>query len=367
MKRMNSEEIYKRLLVADIRDSTKAQYAKRLRQLESICGVPILKILQTPDESIKKLRSAPGLTTSGARANAVAVLLSVFKHCSLVGEVGGISQKIRERWSELHALEQIPASLEFASGSTKTLLKWSRVFDKNAELYAKAFSKGATREDVSDALLSSFYVDIEPRRQEDYMRLYVVTRNSHNSPETSYVDMTLPDPVLHVDSYKTSSSLKPWSRVLPPKLVKLLVYSLELSPREYVFVGRDSEAYKTPGAWAKHHNNKLSKWFGPGANVLGLRHARATSISQDSRYSAQERERLALDMGHRTTTNMAYAQIEDSQEEQDGTFRITRFDKSSGRFVEYGCTPLGGGDSVPTPPAKGASRPPGPLRPQSRV
>jgi urocanate hydratase len=183
-----STDLYEKLkAVTTIRDSTREQYAKRMRQLEGICGVELLTILNNPDGNIKKIRVAAGLTTSGARANALAVLLSVLKHCEV--SESEVPKRIRDRWSELHAEEQSRAISEFASGTTKTALKWSRVHDKNEELYMKAMSKDAVREDVSEALLSSFYVDIEPRRQEDYIRLYVTNTASEASPESSYVDI----------------------------------------------------------------------------------------------------------------------------------------------------------------------------------
>ena len=333
----SSAELYEKLnAVTTIRESSRKQYAKRLRQLEGICGEEIIKILKNPDESMKKIRVSSGLTTTGARANALAVLLSVLKHCDLSEKE--VPKKTRKRWSELHAEEQLQATTEFTSGTTKTALKWSRVHDKNEELYTKAMGKGAYPKDVTEALMSSFYVDLEPRRQEDYIRLYVKTEASEVSPESSYVDMSVSKPVLHVGEYKTSRSMKAWHKELPERLAILLKYSLMLEPRKYVFVGRDGEAYKTAGAWAKHHNGKLSKWYGEGSTVMGLRHARATAVSHDTRYSAKERAEIARDMGHGTTTNMAYAQNEDTQELPDGSFRITRFDRSEGRFAEYGCT-----------------------------
>lgn len=328
-----SQEILSELSQATgIRESTRTQYAKRLRHLEKICGDDIVSIFKNPDKSIASINSS--IESPGARANAVAVILAVFKHC----KVPEIKQDIRDRWSTILADLDAPATDAFTSGIKKTDLEWSEVFSKNDSLYKKATSKEATRADVKDALLSMFYVDVEPRRQEDYMRLYVKT-TADPPPETSYVDFFgLDKGILHVEKYKTSKSLDSWVKELPKRLDEILKLSLKLEPRDYVFVGRDGLPYKTAGAWAKHHNSKLTKWFGKKANVLALRHARATSLNQDSRYSAKQRSEIARDMGHRLATNMAYAHV-DTKESPDGSFTVSRFSNTLGRFVEYGCKP----------------------------
>lgn len=328
------KEIYADLAVAEnVRESTRSQYAKRLKQLERICKADILTVIEHPYDYIGTIKVA--ISSPGARANAIAVILATLKHCN----IPEASDEIREGWSSIHVEEQAPAVDAFTSGEKKTDVMWSSIFMENDALYHKAVAAGATRHDVSDALLSMFYVDIEPRRQEDYMRLFV-KRNQEKSLETSYVDIGPKRAVLHVEKYKTSKSLKPWVKELPERLDKILRLSLALDPRDYVFVGRDGQPYKTPGAWAKHHNSKLSKWYGPGTNVLAMRHARATSVNQDPRYSAKQRAEIARDMGHRLATNMAYAHVEETEEAPDGSFTVSRYSKNQKKFIEYGCKPV---------------------------
>ena len=248
---------------------------------------------------------------------------------------GEIPDSIHKRWSAIYKEVQAPVKDESISGKIKTNIKWIDVWEKNETLYDKAMSRTANRLDVADALMSSMYVDLEPRRQEDYARLYVKT-TSAPSPEKSYIDMTLAEPTIFVTEYKTSDSMKTWSKKIPERLLNLLKPSLRATPRNYVFVGANGLPYSTVGAWAKHHNSKLRKWFGKGSTNVGLRHARCTTISEDARYSLLERRELAKDMGHGVFGNLSYVQ-KTADLDENGEFEMTRFSEKEGRFVKYKC------------------------------
>ena len=338
--RIESARIYSTLASTEkIAPGTKKQYADRLRQIQSICEpLDMHDIFMDPERTYSRLLlSTSKISTRGAMANALGVMLSVIKHVFTNGEM---SEELKERWTALHKRVQGAASNDFISGETKTDLKWIRVYDKNIELYNAAMSTSAKIKDVSNALLSSIYTDLEPRRHEDYLRLYIKTSDAP-SLETSYIDMTLPKPKIYNEMYKTVKSHKVWSKELPDRFLQLLKKSLDMQPRDYVFVGSDGLPYNTASAWAQHHNGRLRKWFGPKTNVLSLRHARSTSLNEDARYSLKERMDIGHDMGHKFVTSFAYFQKKDTTpEDKAGAYKTARYSEALEDFVEYKCIPI---------------------------
>jgi hypothetical protein len=213
-------------------------------------------------------------------------------------------------------------------------MKWPEVYEKNNTLYAKAMQSKEPKA-LMDALISSFYVDLEPRRQQDYYRLaFNKSAAEHEAYlDAEYTTMTIPQ-------FKTSKSLGEFVKILPVKVTELLRESLLAQPRTHVFVGRDGNKYKTIGAWSAHHNARLKEWFGPSASTAGLRHARSTTLSMDPRLTVAERARIAKEMAHGLQTHLSYAQNGLEHEAEDGTFKTTRFSEKLGRYTEYQCSPV---------------------------
>ena len=268
--------IYKLKTAPGIRDSSREQYETRLIELEKICApANIESIFMSPDWTLEQLRASKRRKKPASLSNSISTVISIMKHCLTEGE---IPDSIRKRWSEIYKEVKAPVNDETISGKIKTNIKWIDVWAKNKTLYDKATSETATRTDLEDALISSMYVDLEPRRQEDYARLYIKTTPAP-SPETSFIDMTLKEPKIYVTMYKTSDSLKEWSKKLPERLVTLLSLSLKIHPRDYMFVDSKGLPYKEVKPWSRRHNTKLCNWFGKGSTNVGLRHARSSAIS----------------------------------------------------------------------------------------
>jgi hypothetical protein len=335
-KMFDEIEMMKKLSIAEgIRDSSRSLYARILVKLKRICApFDIGSMISNPDRTIEQLRSSKEINSPVSLTNAVSTVKSIIKHCFTKSEIPDV---IRERWAEIYKEVQAPVKDDFDSGKTKTTMTWRQVWEKNQTLYDKAMSQTANRLDVADALMSSMYVDLDPRRQEDYSRLYVKT-TSAPSPETSYIDMTLAEPMIFVTEYKTSESLKAWSKKIPERLLNLLKLSLKATPRDYVFVGANGLPYATAGTWAKHHNSKLRKWFGKGSTNVGLRHARSSAITEEGKsYSLKDRKAISRDMGHSVFTNLAYGEKEETVI-KDGKYTATKFSKEKGKYIEFLCT-----------------------------
>jgi hypothetical protein len=186
----------------------------------------------SPDHTFNCLKKS--LPSSAALANALAVILAVIKWSEQT-----FPDKIRSRWAELHHDVQSHVSQEFMSGQKKTSMKWPEVYEKNNTLYAKAMQSKEPKA-LMDALISSFYVDLEPRRQQDYYRLaFNKSAAEHEAYlDAEYTTMTIPQ-------FKTSKSLGEFVKILPVKVTELLRESLLAQPRTHVFVGRDGNKYKT--------------------------------------------------------------------------------------------------------------------------
>lgn len=220
-------------------------------------------------------------------------------------------------------------------------LTWSHVLAKTTELRNHAWklrSKSsrsvshaahgendyAMRQAFMDSLMSSFYSDLEPRRQSDYFRLRVFRNiseipDSESDPDATFVYIpkstrSLSESYIEIRKFKSSRHHGTWHTVLPAPLRKDLYESLEIQPREFVFVpasssSSSSSSYRTVNAFTHAHNRKLSKWFGSHVTNNSLRHARASHAYQDRDLSISERTKIATAMGHTRDVHERYAYV----------------------------------------------------------
>jgi hypothetical protein len=226
---------------------------------------------------------------------------------------------------------------------------------------------------VAEALLSGFYVDLEPRRQADYHRLYVqrghgARERARVDREPAHVDVAVDPPVLEVRRHKTAGSarLGVHRAVVPPRLAALLRTSLALDvrPRDYVFqpLGGTGEGAWTVGAFTKHRLRRLKAWFGPGTTNNSLRHARATAAAADPTLTTGERLQIARAMGHSIETHLGYAFVAPktppAAAATASAFSMTVKDPETGRPVAYTCSPDVVAPAAPKDPKRAPKRDP---------
>lgn len=233
---------------------------------------------------------------------------------------------------QIRALEEgnLPNSQRKLAGSS---LSWVKVLDKTNELriYAWKLLRSSHQNTdphilnkiqvaFMDSIMSSFYSDLEPRRQSDYFRLRIIRNLSDIQPEISDPDSTfvylprqrcnLSETYIEIRKFKSSRHHGTWHTNIPLILAKDLFESVKIQPREFVFIPISSTSYSTVNAFTQAHNRKLSSWFGPHVTNNSLRHARASNAYQDRNLSITERTRIATAMGHTRDVHERYAYVQ---------------------------------------------------------
>jgi hypothetical protein len=352
MKRLcdkfSDDEVRKKLDGASVSAGTRQVYLGAMRRAQSVMGgMSVCEILARPNQSFALLEDALRPKSAQTLATTIGGLLGVMKHVGMREdkEHGGIAARFGKRWQAMYQplmkelderrLAGTPSERQEAGA-----VSWLAVVKKNEALSDAGMKRTATGEDIQDALLSSFYVDMEPRRQGDYHRVYVMMTEGGRAAaeaEPSHIDMTLKKPVIVVKEHKTARGGGPWTAVLPSTTVKLLRRRMSRKgASSYVFAREDGKPYTTKG-FTYYHNRKLREWFGGAVSNNSLRHARASVIQSDFTMTSGEKDAAALAMGHTPGMNKRYAY---RPVVMDGDkVEIVGRRRADGRLVVYECKP----------------------------
>lgn len=363
-KAPDDEEVLRRVEKNASAASWPTYLAGAKRALRAVGGKSTLcGIILAPRRSFEKIAAA---TQSPKTAETtVKSLLAIVKHAGLRehASMGGRFARASAAWKALLTGQEGLEVGSSGSSQPRPEVQWIDVVKNNAALAARArrtaweASKGdaaaarALPARQAAALLSSFYTDMEPRRQSDYWRVYVVRKEKDlargQTAEPAFIDARPSAlrksanrlPALVVREFKTAKAYGPWRTVLPAPTWRLLRASLKTRPREYVFTRATGEPFNSAHAFMDVHNAHLSKWFGHGVTNRVIRHARATQINRDPMLAPADRERHALAMGHSMRISAkVYATGSRPAVGRDGSFDMTS--EVSGRARVYHCAPV---------------------------
>lgn len=166
-------------------------------------------------------------------------------------------------------------------------------------------------------LLLSIYTFVPPRRQMDYMAMRIY-RNADDIVPLNHNHFHLysnkyKSPYMFVSDFKNAKYFQTgfFNKEIPSPLVKIIKRSLKDSPRDYLFVQANGQAYTDVNSFQKFTNRTLKQIFNkPGMSVNVLRHSFATYVNSIPNITVGERERTAIKMGHSLKKTMAYALAE---------------------------------------------------------
>jgi hypothetical protein len=308
-------------------------YVASLRRAAGAIGEPSYRrILRAPEVSMEAM--------SGKFDNDNTLKTTAMSLVSVLGHVEGLIstssedfERLKARWTR--EVEPVRARvLESNESSVRrgSDVNWADVVAKNESLVKLSRARPASARAQMDALLSSIYCDMPPRRQSDYamVRIY---RTADEVPEEEPGAFVVMDRRrLRINEFKTSKKLGSYEAEMHPTTFAALERSLRVQPRDQVF------PFKTVNAFTKHHNTSLKKWFGDDrVSNNTIRRARAAALIGDATLSSHYKKEFAIKMGHSIKTNMDYAFT--PVVNPDGTFDTTRVDPTTGEVIEYTCVP----------------------------
>ena len=99
--------------------------------------------------------------------------------------------------------------------------------------------------------------------------------------------------VLVLNEYKTSKVYKHFEKELPPELCKIIHKSLELNPRNYLFVNSEGDIYDKEESYIRNINRTLQGIFDKPITVSIIRHSFITHERTQNRTPGDEEDSAA--------------------------------------------------------------------------
>jgi hypothetical protein len=296
------EDFYDVLRKSDeIKGTSKDSYIYSMKRITKITGKTLCESLRTPKETYAQL--VANVKSRSTLNTTVSSVLAVLKHTGEKHKNKGLF----EAWYEVclplfQEIKKVRLSNEPTDRQKDVELSWDEI--------GKMYEKLKRDEYGSKAHLRlSFYYLLKPRRQADYHRIRVLTKKNDKVDEGSkdtLIDLRVKEPYIEVREYKTSKWHKIWRKTLKPEHAELIRWSVENSPRLYLFEKKNGEPYDVPNSYTKDTNRILYKVWKKAVTVNSLRHAYSTHRNNDRNLSLGDRLEDAKDMGQSLETHLAY-------------------------------------------------------------
>lgn len=314
------EDFYKVLNETNnIKAGTKESYIYSLKRITKITGKSLCESIRDPKETYAKLAA----NLKGSTLNTtVSSVLGVLKH---TGEKHK-NKRLFDVWYEVclplfQEVKKARLSNEPTERQKEAEVSWEEV--------GKMFNKLKRERYGSKAHLRlSFYYLFKPRRQMDYHRIRLLKGKDEDLPtdsKDSFIDLRVKEPYIEEREYKTSKWHKAWKKILLPEHVELIRWSLEKSPRSYMFEKKDGKPYSVANSYTKATIRILKRIWKKPVTVNSLRHAYSTHRNNDRTLTLGERLEDAKDMGQSLETHLAYVLQNAKKEKKNVTKPGSKF------------------------------------------
>ena len=300
-----------------VAESTAAAYLKSLYALNGKKPFKNLTFLKNT-EGVEKVIGEYAETTQRALLAAIVSVLSLFKDKPTYKKVyNHYYEKMMERSKIARATEDTHEKTE----KQKTnWLSWEEVAKRRAELAEEVGKFGKTLRPVEfDKLLQylvlSLYTDIQPRRNQDYLDMYIVKRWTDKMPtDKNYLDMATKRFIFN--KYKTSKKYGTQTSEIPESLWGVLSVYLNHHPLWKGVAKRKADPVKllvldtgAPVVAVNGITRLLNRVFGKKIGSSMLRHIYLSDKYKDTVASMEEDSKA---MGHSVELQRAYVKSDDA-------------------------------------------------------
>lgn len=287
-------------------DVSKANYVTKLRHLITVSNMSLLKFISKSRRALKFIKKK--WKNQKTRQSYVAAITSALRRCRRLSSKVPISSITMFRLAAKELNDRIKQSYSKQIASPKQLdafVPWTEVVAKRDSLESGSFEK---------LFLSCYSLDIVPLRNDWHRVLLITNRIACPKPraviEKNY--LFLPrgieeSGVLVLGECKVSRHLtEPYRIQVSPALCNEIRTSLQVSPREWMFVSSSGEPYtaKNFSGWSSRCLKRLFPNT-KGASICMLRHSFLCHVGID-KMSSEQRQELAKLMCHSTETQHDY-------------------------------------------------------------
>lgn len=290
------------IINAELSAISKRAYLERWKVIIQELKRDIYDIITHPDELVPWFKQRfPCDSTLKSYLSAV---LAIFRHNPGLMEQ---HKELRTKWYE--AFQEVHARIDERYRHNQPTQKQKDVYVPFSDIIAARNKLDIGSE---DKLLLSFYTYLPPLRCDfNHVRIYRGNINeSDPTIETNYIHLrpsSIGPSYLILGEFKTQKSFPDYKKELPEELTKELRKSLELEPRNYLFIDRNGRPFH-PKSYIQWANRIFARVLGKRMTVSMIRHSFINSLDFN-KLTVAEKEQIAKDMAHSVTTQDRYRLI----------------------------------------------------------
>lgn len=286
--------------------TTFENYKGRLRTVATVCtGMSPMQILTDPDKAYPMI-AANFNGKSGTIANYITPLCRIYReHEDMAKKYIIAYEKWKNYLVQLRVADQrFVEENELPAHRAKNLVSVQEVKAKFCEL--KELPETYTdRKKNMEFLLMAIFSHITPKRADlGYIRLLVKPPDDDIKVNYILFEDGNRKATLVLTKFKTSFIFNDIRETLPPQLRTLILDSVRLYPRKYLFVDSTGKPYVQNNSYSAFVRRTFARLFdGRKCGVSLYRHAYVSAINYDETpYS--ELKQTARNMGHSLGTQM---------------------------------------------------------------
>ena len=281
---------------AQLSPVTKKVYLERLRYIINDTQVELNEILINPDKYLKWVEEHS--STPQTQKSYISAILAVFKHTP------GLKDKYRQHYYKWYE------GFKKNHNSIDENYKHNKPSEKQKEGYVEykdiIKKRDSLLEGSKERLLLSLYTYLPPLRS-DFNKIYIYEKEPKTYEYDNYITLFEDKPKLVLQEYKTAKTNEIYEKELPDELVKEIKISLKNNPREWLFMDRTKNYYRS-SSFTKWINRTLKKLFGKPLTISLIRHSYINQLDFN-KLTVKQKEDIANDMRHTTNTQDRYRLI----------------------------------------------------------
>lgn len=281
--------------------STKNIYINRLTTIRNCffdSKKSLLWILLNPDafkDVLLKFGEVSGAKSSTLTLYVTTMISIITHHLEIQDEYPDM---LRD-WKRLKIQIEEPIVEQYNSNKPNEKQEKAKISYDDLIKVKDSLEKGS-----DERLLISMYTLI-PAQRSNYDSVRIYTEDPNNKTDNYLV---LNDkPILVLNKYKTSRTYDTLTIPIPDNLLQEIMWSLELKPREYLFVSPSGQPYEHSGSFNQYANRLLKKVLNKDFNLTTFRHIYISNPDVDvNNLTLGEKRKLAKSMGHSVVSQQQY-------------------------------------------------------------
>lgn len=250
------------LRAAALAKTSYENYVVRLNKFQEFTGEGLEWIMLNPKEAITRLMKH--LKKASTLSNYITPVCKLYTVNKDFSKKHTKEHQLWRKYLKFYKLEmeKIYKKTQYSKAQADKVVQWKEVEAEFCKTKTKFFDGKLTRREHMEFLLFSIFLNMNPKRA-DLGNIRIYEKGPVKNTISNYIVLA-PKPILVLNAYKTSKFYGTLKENIPFDLLVLLKKSLELWPREHLFLNSrvDPEPYTKNDSYGKFVKRTFGKYFG---------------------------------------------------------------------------------------------------------